>query len=109
MKIYFGDANEDMFADGVFNVNDNQFYYGVEYGTNAGQMEEVFIFDGCARGIPVHIEAIPELIAALEEIKNIQSQITEANILTERVESHAQGYVTNNWSDDSFEVDYDTE
>ena len=109
MKIYFGDANNDMFADEVFSVNDNSFYYGVEYGTNAGQMEEVFIFDGCNRGIPVHIEAIPELIAALEEIKNIQAQIAEANNLTQRVESHTEGFVTSSWSDDSFEVDYDTE
>lgn len=107
MKIYFGDANEDIFADGLFTCNSNQFYYGVEHGTNPGGLDEVVIFDGCRRSIPIHNEAVPELIAALQEVLRVNEAVKEANRLTERAESNAQGYVTKAWHDD-FEVDFDT-
>jgi len=108
MKIYFGDANDDTFSDGLFICNDNQFYYGVEHGTNAGGLDEVVIFDGCKRKVPVHIEAIPELIAALKEVQRVNEAVKEANRLTERAESKTKGYVYSSWNDD-FEVDFDTE
>jgi hypothetical protein len=108
MKIYFGDANDDMFSDGVFECNSNQFYYGVEHGTNSGGLDEVVIFDGCKRKVPLHIEAIPELIAALQEVQKVNEAAKEAERLTERSESKIKGYVTKAWHD-SFEVDFDTE
>jgi hypothetical protein len=107
MKIYFGNASEDMFADGTFECSSNQFYYGLEYGTNTGGMDEVHIFDGCNRYLPVHIEAIPELIAALQEIQNVQEKIFLATRATELAESETEGYVTKSWNDE-FEVDFDT-
>jgi len=108
MKIYFGNANEDMFADGLFHINENQFYYGVEHGTNAGGLDEVSLFDGCGRTLPIHMEAIPELIAALEEIRTIGEAVKRAQELTERAESNAEGQVTNIWND-SYEVEFDSE
>lgn len=109
MKIYFGDANDDTFSDdGLFEVNDNRYYYGVEHGTGPGGMEEIRIFDGCKRNVPLHIEAIPELIAALQEVQKIGEAVKRANELTERAESNIEGYVTKIWHDD-FEVDFDTE
>jgi hypothetical protein len=108
MKIYFGNANEDMFADGLFHINENQFYYGVEHGTNAGGLDEVCLFDGCGRTLPIHMEAIPELIAALEEIRTIGEAVKRAQELTERAESNAEGQVTNIWND-SYEVEFDSE
>jgi hypothetical protein len=107
MKIYFGDANEDLFTDGLFTCNDNQFYYGVEHGTNSGGVDEVVIFDGCKRKVPVHIEAIPELIAALNEIQKVSEAAKEATRLLDRSESKIKGYVTKAWHND-FEVDFDT-
>ena len=108
MKIYFGDANEDLFSDGVFECNGNAFYYGVEHGTNAGGVDEVSIFDGCNRTLPVHVEAIPELIAALQEIQKVSEAAKEATRLLDRSESNIKGFVTKSWNDD-FEVDFDTE
>jgi hypothetical protein len=107
MKIYFGDANNDTFADGLFTVSDNQFYYGVEHGTNPGGLEEISIFDGCKRFIPLHIEAIPELIAALQEVLTVNEAIKRAQELTDRSESFVKGYVVKAWHDE-FEVDFDT-
>lgn len=107
MKIYFGDANNDTFADGLFTVSDNQFYYGVEHGTNPGGLEEVSIFDGCKRSIPLHIEAIPELIAALQEVLTVNEAIKRAQELTDRSESFVKGCVVKAWHDE-FEVDFDT-
>lgn len=106
MKIYFGDASEDMFADGLFTCNSNQFYYGVEHGTNPGGMDEVVIFDGCKRYLPIHMDAIPELIAALQEVQKIGEAVKLAQEMTERAESNTQGYVVKAWHNE-FEVDFD--
>jgi hypothetical protein len=108
MKIYFGDANEDLFADGLFELNGNQYYYGVEHGTNPGGMDEVSIFDGCNRFLPVHMEAIPELIAALQEVQMIQEAVSRARDLTERAESNIEGAVHESW-EDYFEVKFNQE
>jgi hypothetical protein len=108
MKIYFGDANNDLFSDGLFELNSNQYYYGVEHGTNAGGLDEVVIFDGCKRKLPIHTEAIPELIAALQEVQKIGEAARRATELTERAESKTKGYVAKMWHD-HFEVDFDTQ
>ena len=108
MKIYFGNANEDLFADGLFTLGENQYYYGLEHGTNPGGMDEVAIFDGCSRFLPVHMEAIPELIAALQEIQMIQEAVSRAQEMTARAESSAKGAVTEAW-EDYYEVKFDQE
>lgn len=108
MKIYFGNANEDIFSDGLFELNGDQFYYGVEHGTGPGGLDEVRLFDGCNRYLPVHVEAIPELIAALQEVQTIQEAVSRARELTERAESDTEGAVTESW-DDYYEVKFDSE
>jgi len=108
MKIYFGNANDDLFSDGLFMVNEDQYYYGVEHGTGAGGMDEISIFDGCKRSVPLHIEAIPELIAALQEIQRIGEAVKRAAELTERAESDAEGHVYHIWGND-YEVAFDSE
>ena len=108
MKIYFGDANNDLFSDGLFELNSKQYYYGVEHGTNAGGLDEVVIFDGCKRKLPIHTESIPELIAALQEVQKVGEAVRRAAELTERAESKTKGYVAKMWHD-HFEVDFDTQ
>jgi len=108
MKIYFGNANEDIFSDGLFELNGDQFYYGVEHGTGPGGLDEVRLFDGCNRYLPVHVEAIPELIAALQEVQMIQEAVSRARDLTERAESNVEGSVRESW-DDYYEVKFDSE
>jgi hypothetical protein len=107
MKIYFGDANEDIFSDGLFECNSSQFYYGVEHGTGPGGMDEVRMFDGCNRYLPIHMEAVPELIAALQEVLKTNEAVKRAQEMTERAESDVEGYVTKAWHDE-YEVDFDT-
>jgi hypothetical protein len=108
MKIYFGDANDDLFSDGLFMVNEDQYYYGVEHGTGAGGMDEISIFDGCKRSVPLHMDAIPELIAALQEIQRIGEAVKRAAELTERAESDIEGHVYHIWGND-YEVGFDSE
>lgn len=101
MKIYFGNANDDTFGnDGLFELNDNKFYYGVEHGTNPGGLDEVRMFDGCKRYLPIHVEAIPELIAALQEVQKVNKAVKEANRLTELAESDTEGHVYQIWDED---------
>lgn len=108
MKIYFGDANEDTFTDGLFEVNENQYYYGVEHGTGPGGLDEVRMFDGCNRYLPIHIEAIPELIAALQQVQSVGEALKRAQEMIDRAESDTKGYVTKTFYDE-YEVDFDTE
>lgn len=109
MKIYFGNANDDTFGDdGLFHVNDNQYYYGVEHGTGPGGLDEIRLFDGCKRYLPIHIEAIPELIAVLDEIRSINEAVQKAKEMTDRAESNTEGYVTKGWHE-GFEVDFNHE
>jgi hypothetical protein len=81
MKIYFNqvpDSDVQFFGDsGLFGPNDsdNFFYNYVEYGSNPGGLEEVMIADGCDREIPVNMEAIPDLIRALEKAYEMWTHI----------------------------------
>jgi len=103
MKIYFGKAEQhdvDQFGDdGMFSLVKNGevhwFYQGVEHGTNAGGMEEVSIFDGCARSIPIRVDTIPELVEALNYCYNNYESIKRGNSLVERLESDEEAFVEN--------------
>ena len=75
MNIYFSEASQEDIEswgdEGTFVTKDHDgevryFYNGVEHGTNPGGIEEVRIFDGCNRSIPIAVDNIPDLIEALE-------------------------------------------
>lgn len=109
MKIYFGDASKDTFgSDGLLCGKDSNFYYGVEHGTGPGGMDEVRIFDGCNRYVPIDLGSLPELIAALQEVQTVSDDIKQAEIQIARSESNAEGVVTRTWGS-SFNVDFDQE
>lgn len=102
MKINFGQANQedvDNFGDeGLFgpDTNGNFYYYDLEFGTNPGGLEDYIIRDGCGRGIPLSVDHINELIAALESIRDFSEAVKYADKLTEFAASDTQGYVENN-------------
>jgi hypothetical protein len=86
MKIYFGSQEQDSVLDddGMFYTStepDHYFYYGVEFGSNPGGVNEVTIFDGCERTVPIDIESIPALIEALQRCYSMHEQLEEAEQL----------------------------
>lgn len=93
----------DFGVDGLLEGADGGFYsYQVEFGTNPGGLEEVAISDGCNRYIPVAIENVPALVAALNECMALNNEIKMAENLTEMVESDNEAYV------DSIEIQYNS-
>ena len=101
MKIYFGKADPhdvSMFGDdGMFTIERNGethwFYQGVEHGTNPGGLDEVRIFDGCNRSIPISIDQIPELVEALNYCYNNHTSVTHGQALVDRIESNEEAFV----------------
>ena len=88
MKIYFGaQPLANLYdTDGMFACDDapeHLFYYGVEFGSNCGGLDEVMIFDGCDRNLPVDIESIPSLMTALSRIYSLHRAFTIADVLKE--------------------------
>lgn len=80
MNIYFGAVNKSEVEDedGMFVSDDapnHMFYYGVEYGTNPGGMEEVVIFDGIERSVPIDIESVPALVKALAAYYKVHASL----------------------------------
>lgn len=100
MKINFAQVpahDVDTFGDeGLFGPDDSgNFYYNyVEYGTNPGGTDEVCITDGCNRIMPIMIDNIPELIAALEECYKIAAALRGAERIQEYVNDDTQAYIT---------------
>lgn len=93
MNIYFGAVkkSEVQDEDGMFASGDapnHLFYYGAEYGTNAGGTDEVLIFDGIDRSVPVDIESVPALIAALARFYKVYTAINLAEDIKEQVNDH---------------------
>jgi len=109
MKIYFSKvphSDIDTFGDdGLLGPNEGGdfFYNQVEFGTNPGGVDEVAISDGCNRYIPICVDNIPELVAALTHCYNLKRVIDMGNNLTAVAESDTYGYVHED------HVDYDRE
>jgi len=99
MKINFAQVpaeDVDTFGDdGLFGPDEGgNFYYNyVEFGTNAGGMEEVAIADGCGRYMPIAVDNIPELIKALSECYAINANIQDTQRIQEFVEGDNEAYV----------------
>ena len=101
MKINFAQvpaADVDMFGeDSLFGPDaQGNFYYNyVEFGTNPGGVDEVAIHDGCGRYMPIAVDNIPDLIAALTEIARMSDKLTLAKQLNSYAESDSEAYVEN--------------
>lgn len=100
MKINFAQVpaqDVDTFGDeGLFGPDESgNFYYNyVEFGTNAGGIEEVCITDGCDRIMPISIDNIPNLIAALNECYKIALDLRRVEQMQDYVNADTQAYVT---------------
>jgi len=113
VRIYFSPANTgdvDQFGDeGLFTVKDGDnlqyFYQAIEFGTNAGGLEEVRIFDTCNRSIPIAVETIPQLVEALNHCYNMGQRFNRAQEEMDRAETDCVAIVEPSW-DESQEVVY---
>lgn len=87
---------DDFGSDGYLESETGDFYsYQLEYGTNPGGLDEVALSDGCNRYIPIYIENIPQVIAALCEAFAIHKEIQAGKQLEEDALSDLEGYITN--------------
>jgi len=103
MKIYFSEVLDLSDTDETFEYNDSYFYNYVEFGTNAGGMDEVAIVDTCNRYMPISIEQVPGLIKALQSCYNLHMKVLKAEELKILAESDEAAYVEYD------EVQYDNE
>ena len=85
MKIYFGEVSEqelDEFGTDGFLQRDGRYFSGaVEFGTNAGGIDDVVVMDGCGRSIPLSVEHLGQIVAAFQECGALYNEIAEAEQL----------------------------
>jgi hypothetical protein len=99
MKYYFGsqERSKVLDTDGMFTakaVDDHLFYYGIEFGSNNGGIDEFVIFDGCDRKVPIDIDSIGELIYTLTLIQDQCDTMREADKIREKLEDCTAERVT---------------
>lgn len=105
MKINFAQVPKESLdtngTDTLFgpDTKGNYYYNYVEFGTNAGGTDEISIVDTCDRYMPIAVESIPELIAALECYLAISNSIKVSDNINYYVNSDNEGY-TNVGADD---------
>ena len=92
MQIYFGAVPQTQVfdADAMFvseKDDDNYFYSGIDYGSNPGGKDEVLVYDGLDRMVPVDIESVPAMIKALETAYMLHSSAKSAQEFLDRVNS----------------------
>lgn len=91
MKIYFGEVTQQDLdqwgTDGLLQRDGRYFSGAVEFGTNAGGIDDVVIEDGCGRSIPLSVDNLFEIAVALSECAKIYHEIQEAQHLQEEIES----------------------
>lgn len=109
MKIYFSqipDHDIDSFGDDEVlgpNQHGDYFYNQVEFGTNAGGVDEVAISDTCGRYVPICVDSIPDLVRALLQCYNMKSIMDCGDNIKAIAESDVDGHVEYN------EVEFDRE
>ena len=94
MHIYFGGLDmesatdtDTMFASS--DCSDHLFYYGVEFGSNPGGFEDLVIYDGIGRSLPVDIESVPALIRTLQQVLEASKNIDYLENLKEYISNEA--------------------
>lgn len=101
MKTFFSPCSTDDVAEfgdsGTFVSNGVHYFNFVEYGTNPGGLEEVAIVDGCGRYVPVCIDDLPDLIAALTDAYRMAQELVLADKLVAYALSDAAQHVENTY------------
>jgi hypothetical protein len=91
MQIYFGKASDEVVDatgfNGLFISKDSEsFYtYGIDFGTR--DTDEITIYDGLDRRVPIDVDSIDDLIAALERVQEYRDQVKAAERFSNNVTS----------------------
>jgi hypothetical protein len=99
MKIYVNQINSkeiQLFGtDGLVGPDQNGNYFSqfVEYGTNAGGLDELVIADGCNRMVPIMMDSISDLIAALQTFNDSYLHMQATEMIKDKLESSDLAYV----------------
>lgn len=98
MQIYFGSEPMDTLkhTEGMLfseSTDKHAFYYGVEFGSNNGGSDEVRIYDGIDRELPVDLANVPALIEALQQVLRLSEVLqnaaaVEAQVFNPNTETH---------------------
>lgn len=64
MNIYFGEAKDESDTSGLFQVEDEYFYYMVSVNSDS----DIVITDTCGRYMPISPDALSSLMNALDYI-----------------------------------------
>lgn len=100
MKIFFGAVDYDPSeadASELFLTKEEPtkyFYYQLEWGTNAGGMDDVMLRDTCGREVPISIDHIENLIDALARVRDLNNDIRRGESVKEEVEGDTEETVT---------------
>jgi len=99
MKIYVNQINSEEIqlfgTDGLVGPDQNGNYFSqfVEYGTNAGGLDELVIADGCNRMVPIMMDSISDLIAALQTFNDSYLHMQATEMIKDKLESSDLAYV----------------
>ncbi len=88
MQLYFGSTNENVAEQNLYEVDFNPnhgFYFSIEVGSNPGVLDDLILSDTCGRSMPIDLESVPSLIAALERVLELRDKVLNAVELSEYV------------------------
>ena len=83
--MYFSEADHNDFGT-TFEVNGGNFYNCVEFGSNAGGIEEVVISDSSNRSVPIYLGDLPALKAIIDDILDNFDKFQKMERLVEEAE-----------------------
>ncbi len=97
MRMFFGKVEDNSDLSGTFEVQTadgvENYYTMVEYGTNAGGLDEFVISDACGRYVPLVVEDIETLQNILADLSEIVEQVQDANDIIEQVTDEDELYI----------------
>lgn len=96
MQIYFGKASDEVIDatsyNGLFVSQDSEnFYtYGIDFGTV--DTDEIVIYDGFDRRVPIDVDSISDLISALEKVQALMDQVRDVEKFKQNISSSNFSY-----------------
>ncbi len=89
MQIFFGRIDPTIceYINNSYEVGDSKYEFCIEYGSNAGGVDEICIKDSIGRYIPINIDSLGGLQVAINRIIDINEEYKEMVELQESIDS----------------------